>query len=62
MNGQLFALLTSEVDDVSLAVLGRAVTRVRPDEVAAIQRMFVRSQGGRFVVPSTTARIRVRWE
>ncbi len=59
MNGQLFALLTHDVDVISLATLGRAVTRARRRDAVVIRRAFVRSQGGRFMTVQRTARIRM---
>jgi hypothetical protein len=59
VNGQLFALLTNDVDGISLVTLGRAITRARRRDAVTIQRSFVRSHGGRFMPVQRTARIRL---
>jgi hypothetical protein len=42
---QLFALLTSEPDDISLATLARAISYAPRDDAMRVWRSFVRSRG-----------------
>ena len=59
MKRELFALLTTEVDEVSLAMLGRAIAYAPRRDGMQVWRAFLRSRGDHVIAHDRTQRIKV---
>ena len=60
MNEELFALLTLDAGDVSLATLGRAIVSARRHDTVQIRRVFLGPRVEPVDPRTTTQRIRVQ--